>query len=497
MQMIVAVALSAARMGDAETLMTTLKIDLNVVNYRGDDSNSLLFEAALKGMTTCVGFLLANDADVNLTRVEGHTAAFIAATNNHVECLKLLLKSGADPTTAIFAAALHGRLDCLKILLRSPGANPNAKMKGFKGYKGYPAMLAAAENNHTHCVQLLLEHGACGSLGRRNDGVTPLFAASAAGNHAMVKLLLSKGGELDVNCMINNLPITYMAAQNNHPKCLKLLLTHGAPPNVQSNAGTTFGVTSLFIAAQNCNVECVDVLLKHNADPNLLRTSDRATPLHMACQPPASMVLADDPLRSKCVQLLLKYGADPNISLANNGMPSCLHTAVRCGQFDIAHWLVVYEADITYRDEAGKTAADVGALRTTFNPNPFVLLGQWLLSVVGQPPLQIAAALQMHGAIVEMIQSGRVDPDNHVADFKAILVGANHKKTEQIVRDVFSGWSRSRHGLYHKGAQRAVHTVLAIANRLSSSGDAPLLAYLAPELWFYIIGFFCRSWWRP
>eukprot|EP00729_Bicosta_minor_P011590 gene11590-biopygen26054 len=49
----------------------------------------------------------------------------------------------------------------------------------------------------------------------------------------------------------------YMAAQEGHADCLKLLLEHGAKPN---QARTTDGTTPACMAAQNGHAECLKLL---------------------------------------------------------------------------------------------------------------------------------------------------------------------------------------------------------------------------------------------
>ncbi|XP_013383937.1 acyl-CoA-binding domain-containing protein 6 [Lingula anatina] len=76
------------------------------------------------------------------------------------------------------------------------------------------------------------------------------------------------------------------------------------------------GRTPLHWAAERGATQCVKLLLKHGADPNILskmagflrklfnlQRASRLTPLHLAAEQGAT----------QCVQLLLQHGANPNI----------------------------------------------------------------------------------------------------------------------------------------------------------------------------------------
>ncbi|QDU40907.1 Ankyrin repeat protein [Maioricimonas rarisocia] len=87
-----------------------------------------------------------------------------------------------------------------------------------------------------------------------------------------------------------------------HPDVIRMLLSHGADPNRQTNEN---GVTVL---AGLCFVnvtECVRLLLEGDADPNRGRVESGETPLHHA-------LAGHTHANARLVQLLIDHGADVN-----------------------------------------------------------------------------------------------------------------------------------------------------------------------------------------
>jgi ankyrin repeat protein len=108
-------------------------------------------------------------------------------------------------------------------------------------------------------------------------------------------------------------PVLEIAAQNNDPSVLTLLLTKGA----KLNARGVYGYTALMRAAGRGNVEAVSLLLKAGADPNVRDALFGETALHKAARSsnrrfgePAGAIER----RKKVARLLLQAGADKNIT---------------------------------------------------------------------------------------------------------------------------------------------------------------------------------------
>ena len=85
-----------------------------------------------------------------------------------------------------------------------------------------------------------------------------------------------------------------------HPPVISFLLENGANPDSQTNENGASVLAGLCYVNQ---VECAKLLLEHGANPNLGRTSTLETPLHH--------VLAND-ASEELIFLLINHGADVN-----------------------------------------------------------------------------------------------------------------------------------------------------------------------------------------
>ena len=102
-----------------------------------------------------------------------------------------------------------------------------------------------------------------------------LFDAVVTGDLAEVKrLVVSCGVDPNVKDNDGRTPL-HRAAKRGHVDIVKLLLEHGANPNIQENK---YGYTPLHVAVKNCHVDVVRVLLEHGADPTI-RDNEGRTPL--------------------------------------------------------------------------------------------------------------------------------------------------------------------------------------------------------------------------
>ncbi len=108
-------------------LLDAPEIDLNVVNAAGE---SPLMMAALQGQLALATKMVQKGADVNKT---GWTALHYAASNGHVDVIKMLLENHAyidaespNGSTPLMMASMYGNPQSVKLLLEE-GADPLLK----------------------------------------------------------------------------------------------------------------------------------------------------------------------------------------------------------------------------------------------------------------------------------------------------------------------------------------------------------------------------------
>ena len=121
---------------------------------------------------------------------------------------------------------------------------------------GTTALHWAAHLGDVTSTDLLLDAGADSNATTRN-GATPLSLACYKGHAGVIERLLQAGE--DPNSLVNGEPVLMMVARAGNPAALRVLLRHGADPNVSESAR---GQTPLMHAAAAGNVGAIEVLVQ-------------------------------------------------------------------------------------------------------------------------------------------------------------------------------------------------------------------------------------------
>nr|XP_055029294.1 cortactin-binding protein 2 [Misgurnus anguillicaudatus] len=220
---------------------------------------------------------------------DGQTLLLQAASQGNVTLLSMLLNQ--DPlldihhhqhelTSALISAAHNGHTDCLNLLLTS-GASADVVDE-----TGFTPLHAAAENGHHGSVRALVE---CGADVERefSGGRTPLFLTCEQGHVECVKVLLDAGADRS-HVTTDNCTALHAAVSSGHVNALKLLLHHPSPnpelghpvsprdPDQElphfsvTNASHVLnhsnqdGWTAAHIAASRGYKKCLEVLCNHS-----------------------------------------------------------------------------------------------------------------------------------------------------------------------------------------------------------------------------------------
>jgi ankyrin repeat protein len=252
-----------------------------------------LLYAARQGCLECVKALVEGGAEVDMADPEGITPLIMAIQSFHFDVAKYLLQKGANPNkwdwwgrTPLYSAVdlntiPHGgrpdhpsldettSLELIEMLL-GLGANPNAQLKLFPPFRARGPDRGADE--------------------MLTIGATPLLRAAKAGDVAAVKLLLA----------------------------------HGADPNLPNR----HGVTPVMAAA--------------GLDSNEIDTRGKFKTQQEA---------------SETIELLVKAGADVN-AVENRRGQTALHGAALWGWNDVVKTLVAHGANLQAKDKKGMTPLD-------------------------------------------------------------------------------------------------------------------------------------------
>lgn len=184
------------------------------------------------------------------------------------------------------------------------------------------ALFKAVINGHLECVKKLLDEGA--SITKSLPRQVNVFHIAAEKGYLDVLTVLLDHDYIITRRVINYLtaddkkgygPI-HFAVENNHPACVKILLSRNTYRSLRSSYGLQKGSTPLHIAAIHNNVDIAKILMKNNEHIVHIINDMGWTPLHTASHYGSRDMIT----------LLLKEGAD--LSKATRGPNKCRTTAI-------------------------------------------------------------------------------------------------------------------------------------------------------------------------
>lgn len=275
---------TAAAVGDTESISAILEKDATQANAQDSSGRSVLYYAAKYGYAQAVKTLLEHGADPNQPQRDAPQGAALhaAAQGNHLTCAKLLLEYGANANADVESSgnpvsiAMHKGYNEMKELLYAHG--------------GSAGLTAACWLGRTDLVGEILAV----SPSAVNEGdYGPLTLAAGFGHMSIVRLLLKYNADLNRPWYANN----YMGyAFRTGREMVKLLLDHGADPNLPN----WLGITYMHMLACQGDTDLAKLLLEYGANINAVDDEYGTTPLGWAAKYG----------QSEMVTFLIEHGAE-------------------------------------------------------------------------------------------------------------------------------------------------------------------------------------------
>ena len=237
----------------------------------------------------------------------GETPLHYAAKYGHLDIVKFLVESGTEidslqrslqthpsrlDQTPLFVATEFGKLDVLQYLI-SKGAAPD-----HRDASGVSPLYRAAKLPNAKAVEMLLQQDVSLDVRSRTNPEEATLAHLARGE--LLAELLEKGAPVR---SVEELEYTALHAHGGSAEDVRLLLEHGANPNVRE---PRTGRTPLFEAGAAGNLKALNDLLKAGADVNA-QDFEGDTVLHRAAY-------GDN---TELIKWLLRHGANPKIKNVN------------------------------------------------------------------------------------------------------------------------------------------------------------------------------------
>jgi ankyrin repeat protein len=379
---------SAAEVGAAAVLDLLLKAGADVESPNAEGQTALM-AVARTGRVDAAKVLLKHRANPNAREVwGGQTALMWAAAQSQPEMVRLLIDHGAEVNarantrdwqrrvtaegrpkdmnrgglTPLLYAAREGCIPCAAELLKRKAdinlADPD----------GVTPLILALMNIHWDTARFLIERGADVNLWDFY-GQTPLYAAVDMNT-------LPKGRRVELPALdtATGLQIIEMLlAKGANPNAqLKLRIPHRQVPyDRYTEPMLNIGATPLLRATKAGDIPVVKLLLAHGADPNLPNFNGD-TPLMAAVgkgwiNSPTRGAFFSEEQALEAYSLLRAAGADVNARTHFN--ETALHSAALRGWDELVKRLVADGAQLDVADGNGLTAIDfaMGRIPKGFN----------------------------------------------------------------------------------------------------------------------------------
>lgn len=244
-----------------------------------------------KSRNAIVTLLLDHNSDVDFRDADGKTPLMVATLRAQFDVVTALLERGADPNAvdkqgknilhrmaSESPPGIQWSPDLLSLLVAKVTDRQRRDAEGRS-----PLLWAAAKGSIQVAGALLPSTGAkLVNVNEINDhGDTALHLAARNNQPAMVKLLLVSGANIEATSDGKWTPLL-VAAKAGHEAAIDALLTH--VPSAYVNARTSSGMTALHWAAENGKLAAVQRILKVPSVHNNIKDSFDSTPLIRAAQ---------------------------------------------------------------------------------------------------------------------------------------------------------------------------------------------------------------------
>src|SRR5262245_22156395 len=250
--------------------------------YRPVGGLTALLYASRDGCYDCVEALIGAGADVNVPTPEGVTPLMVALDNDHNDVANLLLDRAANPHVADWwgRTALYIAVDRKESVGGGRGGGGGGGGGRGTGGRGAAAasrgsgpvvssmdivnrLLAADVDPNAELNMHRPSRG--GNSGRFGDrqlstGCTPLFRAAQSGDLEVIRALLAKGANPNINAM----------------GFTPFLLAAGVDPGARGGGGGT----------PTPNTTLLDLMIQHGADVNAQVTGTRSYSMRISYNPP-------------------------------------------------------------------------------------------------------------------------------------------------------------------------------------------------------------------
>ena len=327
------------------TYLTDIAIDNNNLDVlkllvkRGDSKETLIPKAVEQNNIEMVKYLLSIGQDIDAQRFyDGFwvdSPLKVAAENGYIEMAKFLIDEGANLNSAddyMFYA--YNNYDIAKLLVDNDVFNLNTNTTREQAIK-------LVQDGKYYEIEKLLSSEDSNNI----DGYDELMNAISKGDMKALEKLIKD--DTDLNKQYDKITPLGLAAARNDKEMVKFLVEKGADINLEDG----YGYTPLIIAMKYRNIDLAKNIVDLKPDLNAICSATGDTPL--------TYLAREVWFGTDLCYYMIKNGADVNKKNDNGDTPLIVAVENVVGSYGMLGVIINMGADYNIKNKEGKTAMDI------------------------------------------------------------------------------------------------------------------------------------------
>ncbi|KLI14086.1 ankyrin repeat domain-containing protein [Brachyspira hyodysenteriae] len=312
---------------------------LKLLVKRGDSKETLIPKAVQENNIEMVKYLLSIGQDIDAQRFfDGFwvdSPLKVAAENGYIEMAKFLIDEGANLNSADdYMLYAYNNYDITKLLVDNDVFNLNTNTTREEAIK------LVKDGKYYEIEKLLLSEDS-----NNIDGYDELMNAISKGDMKALEKLVKD--DTDLNKQYDKITPLGLATARNDKEMVKFLVEKGADINLEDG----YGYTPLIIAMKYRNIGLAKDIIDLKPDLNAICSATGDTPL--------TYLVDKVKFGSDICYYLIKNGADVNKKNNNGDTPLIVSVQNFILSYGMLGVLINMGADYNIKNKEGKTAMDI------------------------------------------------------------------------------------------------------------------------------------------
>ncbi|MEI0549047.1 ankyrin repeat domain-containing protein [Brachyspira intermedia] len=312
---------------------------LKLLVKRGDSKETLIPKAVQENNIEMVKYLLSIGQDIDAQRFyDGFwvdSPLKVAAENGYTEMAKFLIDEGANLNSADdYMLYAYNNYDITKLLVDNDVFNLNTNTTKEEAIK-------LVKDGKYYEIEKLLSSEDSNNI----DGYDELMNAISKGDMKALEKLIKD--DTDLNKQYDKITPLGLAAARNDKTMVKFLVEKGADINLEDG----YGYTPLIKAMKYRNIDLAKNIIDLKADLNAVCSATGDTPL--------TYLVREVWFGTDLCYYMIKNGADVNKKNDNGDTPLIVAVQNVVGSYGMLGVIINMGADYNIKNKEGKTAMDI------------------------------------------------------------------------------------------------------------------------------------------